>query len=635
MKEQARGRKVAILGAVTQAAVLVAAIIVWLLTGSQAMLNSVWFLLGGLSLWVMTAVLFYARQKAWQEEMELREIAASGQADTIFDEEHTAEFQPAARRLKFMQKWLVPILTLLLAGYYIATGVWMLQIMGRTAEQTELTSIAPGIIFLLISGFLLFLMSKYAVGMSSNRQWRLLHAPGSYSTVCALMLALLAVSLFSTTTKFAAVHQIMAWIIVAAGMVYSVESVLNIVLDIYRPRRPGDEYRPGYDSRIFALVAEPGKVGHSIADTLNYQFGFEVSKTWFYKLVSRAFVPLIIFGFVVMILLSGVVIVSPGEVFVIKTLGRVPSKENTLGPGMHFKWPWPIAIAQRFNTGLIQQLILGVGGMVETQKTSDGQELVLWTQVHGYAQQEEQDFLIAVPPRESSKEDAPSTISIIKLVVALQYQITDVYKYGYNYVNAADTLKCIAEQEMVEYCASATLDTKMPGDDTSRPQAIMNSGRLEAAANLQKLIQKRLDDADMGVKILFVGIISAHPPAEAVPQFEKVLEAERLQDQQRYEAQAKASKILAGISGDPDKAMKLFVDLYRAEIFDKLNMEKGTPTFTVSINEFIRKATEQVNAMTKEIDREKLLGRDVPGMENLRNAYENLRSQLVNAQTNP
>ena len=43
-------------------------------------------------------------------------------------------------------------------------------------------------------------------------------------------------------------------------------------------------------------IAEPGRIGSSIADALNYQFGFEVSKTWFYQLLSRACVPLIIFG---------------------------------------------------------------------------------------------------------------------------------------------------------------------------------------------------------------------------------------------------------------------------------------------------------------------------------------------------
>lgn len=637
MKEQARGKKVAIIGAVTQAAVLVMAIIVWLLTDSQAMLNSLWFLLGGLSVWVMTAFLFYARQKAWQEEMELREIAASGQADTIFDEEKSAEFQPAARRLKFMQKWLAPAMTLLLAAFYVVTGVWMLKMMSAVSTPSEVTSVAPAIIFLLISGFLLFLMSKYAVGMSDNANWRLLRAPGSCSVVCALMLALLALSIFSTTTKFAIVHQIMAWAIVIASMVYAAECVLNIILDIYRPRRPGDEYRPCFDSRIFGLVAEPGKVGHSIADTLNYQFGFEVSKTWFYKLISRAFVPLIIFGIIIMMLLSSIVIVSPGEAYVVKTLGRIPTEKDTLGPGMHVKWPWPFAVAQRFEPGRIQQLIMGVGGKVDTQFTQDSQPMLIWSQAHGYEQQEEQDFLIAVPPRQvgQAKEKAPASVSIIKLVIGLQYQIENVYDFGYNYANSAETLKCIAEQEMMEYCASATLDEKIPGGATDRPQAIMNSGRIEAAKNLQDRIQARLDAAKMGVKILFVGIISAHPPAEAVPQFEKVLETERLQDQQRYEAQAKASKILAGISGDPDKAMKLFVDLYRAEIFDKLDAEKGTPTFEVSVNEFIRKAAEQVNAMTKEINREKLLGRKVPGMENLRAAYEHLYSQLAKAKADP
>ena len=54
-------------------------------------------------------------------------------------------------------------------------------------------------------------------------------------------------------------------------------------------------------------------MGHSIAETLNYQFGFEVSKTWFYQLLSRAFVPLVVLGILVMFLISTIVIVPEGN----------------------------------------------------------------------------------------------------------------------------------------------------------------------------------------------------------------------------------------------------------------------------------------------------------------------------------
>ena len=51
----------------------------------------------------------------------------------------------------------------------------------------------------------------------------------------------------------------------------------------------------------------------SIAEALNYQFGFEVSKTWFYKLLSRAFVPLVVVGALVILGMTCLLIVPDGE----------------------------------------------------------------------------------------------------------------------------------------------------------------------------------------------------------------------------------------------------------------------------------------------------------------------------------
>ena len=47
-----------------------------------------------------------------------------------------------------------------------------------------------------------------------------------------------------------------------------------------------------------------------------------------------------------------------------------------------------------------------------------------------------------------------------------------------------------------------------------------------------------------------------------IPDYEKVLEAERDQDKQRYQAQSKAAQILAAVAGQPANALKLYLSIH-------------------------------------------------------------------------
>ncbi len=76
------------------------------------------------------------------------------------------------------------------------------------------------------------------------------------------------------------------------------EIALNLVMDIYRPRLNGQYSRSAFDSRLLGIINEPGGILRSAADALDYQFGFQVSQTWFYKLLEQAIIPLILFGVV-------------------------------------------------------------------------------------------------------------------------------------------------------------------------------------------------------------------------------------------------------------------------------------------------------------------------------------------------
>lgn len=636
MIAQRRGKNVAIAGTVVQLGITTAMLVIWLYTGSLAAFSAMLLSLAGIPLWLMVGFLFYCRQLARREEAELEDLAKHGATKgTIFETEDGAELRPAASRLAFVERWIVPIFTLLWAGLQVAFAAILINYLSGDAQEDQLSSIAAhqvsnaeqGILLVLVVGFAAFLFSRYAVGMSKGAQWRLLRATGSYLLVDVLFIATLLVGLIGAFKGNVTIDLAAAYLAPAIQIVLATELLLNFILDLYRPRVPGQEYRPSFDSRLCNLIADPGRVGHSLAETLNYQFGFEVSGTWFYQLLSKAFVPLVVFAAMILIGISSIIFVREGEQHVVLHWGR---PDRVLNAGMHLKWPWPIDSSKRFNVAQVHEIVLGLGEEdPDLLKDPDREnhdstkaEVSLWTKEHSHEQREELDFLVAVPPEARKADQEAAPVSIIKLVVPVQYVITDVYKYGFNVRDPKELLEAEAHRQMVRYCASATLDSPVPGAGANRPEAIMTYGRGRAARELQKRIQAAVDRLDLGVKITFVGLLAAHPPPEVAEEFEKVLEAERRKDVKRYQAEAEAHKTLVHVAGDPDLALELAMAIRALEELRGLQQLHGEWSELKSrVRDAIRDAHDSISSLEEEILREKLLGRET-AKEDLQERYK-------------
>ena len=618
MKQQNRGKNIALAGTLLQAGIALVLLIVALRTKAYSVKAAVWYFVGGIGVWLMTALLFYCRKLELQEAEEIESLAARGETGGLFEAGRDLSLRPAAMRVKFIETWIVPAFTLLLGAYWAVMGV-VKVIHGRNAAAggpfASMENVAEGTLFVVISGFLAFLLSRYCTGMSSRTEWRPLRPAASQlllgTAFSAVILAVFAAEWFGNSR----VDVYAAIVIPLVQIVLAAEVLITLVLDFFRPRVPGEQRRFAYDSRILGMLAEPQRVGHSIAETLNYQFGFEVSKTWFYKLLGKALMPLIILGMLVMWGMSSLVIVRQGQKGVVLHWGRA-RQGRLLEPGLNVKWPWPVDTVRLFDTGLVHDLQIGVGKKRDPYMVK-GKEFQLWTQRHGA--REELPFLLAIPreiepgtdaPAESAG-DAPPPVHIINLVLDVQYRIADPYKYGYKYVEAGKMLQSAASREMVRYCASATLDTAEagPGD---RPQAIMTSGWEDASKALHERVDKVVgpDGLDLGVEIESVRLTAVHPPAEAAPDFEAVLAAERDQDRQRYQAEGVANKTLASAAGDPDLALELAMAIRRVEQLDSLAGLTDRPgQFDEYLRGYIRQAVERLKAFRKEIELEGLTGR--------------------------
>lgn len=618
MVDQTRGKNVAIAGAVLQTALAVVLLATWLWTGSLAAMTATLLLAGGVPLWLAQAVTFYARHLEHLETVELEELSGED-ARTIFERQEDEELRPAAARVAFIHKWVFPIFTLLWTAYHAALGVLILRyVWGRPVPNV--TSAERAVWMLVPAALIGFLFSRYATGMGRRAEWRLLRGAGSYLLISILGMAGVIISMVAVYQNYAGVDLAMAHVLPIVQLVLALELALNFILDMYRPRMPGEEPRPSFESRLLNLAAEPGRVGHSLAEALNYQFGFEVSGTWFYRLVSRAFVPLLIFGVAVLIGISSVVIVRDGQQTVISRWGRVDMHREPLGPGLHLKWPWPIDRTRYFETGSVHEIMLGVGEHREPQVIR-GREIYLWTEEHGPL--EERNFLIAIPAERREADIAtdqpPPPVQIIKLVVELRYVIDDVMRYGYAFTDADAVLESVAYAEMTDYCARATLDDPIPGAvDEERPEAIMTFGRERAARQLRRRIQSRADEMGLGVRVKDVRIAAAHPPPEAAEAFEEYLEAEREMEVMRYEAESEANRMLSEVAGDPGTALRLGLALRKLGNLETLrNLRLDRTEQFRRLNELIRITRNDIETLEGEIAHERLLGRVSPTRESL------------------
>ena len=356
----------------------------WLIGGMTECFTIIalsWQIFAGVIVWLVLVILFHQRNLAEREKLDMAQLARSKSVDTIFqgNADRTALFAVAQKRLATLEKWFIPIFSVIIAIYQIAMGLFLLkELTGRINLEFKSSPLAA--IFMVIIAFISFLFSRYATGMSSQTQWRPLRAGGSCLLATAIFAFLVSIGMAFVQWKIFIILTILSWVIPVLMIVLGAEIALNLVLDIYRPRISGQYSRIAFDSRLLGLINEPGGILRTFAGAIDYQFGFQVSQTWFYKLLEKAIIPLFLFSIVTLYLFSCIIIIRPGQEAVIEHLG---SFKTIAGPGLHVKLPWPFDVANVYPVHQIQKV--NVGFIEETDDSNSDENRpkpLLWGEDH-------------------------------------------------------------------------------------------------------------------------------------------------------------------------------------------------------------------------------------------------------------
>ena len=510
-----------------------------------------WLLLLAALIWSVLIIQFHQRSLAEQEKLDISQLAKTKEATKIFQAkgERATIFAVAQRRLDVLEKWFIPIFSATIAVYQIAIGLYLLKAILATAEY-EVKQPLICAICMTATAFVTFIISRYATGMSAQPQWKPLRAGGSIFLGIAVLCFALAIGLALAQFQILVVVNVIGFVVPVLLIVLGAETALNIILDIYRPRLKDQYSRSAFDSRLLGIINEPGGIFRTVASTIDYQFGFKVSQTWFYKLLEKAIVPLVLFAAITLYLLSCIIVVNPNEEVIIEHFGNPIRSE---GPGLAFKWPWPIDIAYKYPTKTVSEISIGFVPNVDpkTGKVIPEKEL-LWGKAH---YKEEYKLLVASEQTVGELSAGAVPVSLVIAAVPVQYRIKDLYSFIYNHNEPVKLLESICYRELTKFAASATIEV---GDEADMDKSLLGAGRAEAKSILTSKIQAAADNAGLGVEIVFLGLQGIHPPPEVAPDYQKVIGAVQKKQALILGAHAKRNKDLSALAGSVEDADKLY-----------------------------------------------------------------------------
>lgn len=562
-----RATTAALIGLGTQFAILLATVILALYSGSRAISAAMWYMLGGLPIWTILWILYNQHRLERLEAMDAEELARTDARSAAIFADGRTEFADARRKLERIYKIglnVVAILTalylLLLGGGYLYSAIKSIQeisagttapaVMNPMTNLTILLSVFAGMCFII------FLIARYIAGMTVVPEWTALRSGASYLMGNLLALILLTGSvIWFMAGRNDSGFRWLEVIIPSMMILLGIEMILSLVFGMYRPRKPGEFVRPAFDSRVLGLLTRPESIGKIISETVNYQFGFEISTSWFYQLLSRAMAPLILVCILLVLLMTSVVIVAPEQEAVVMRFGKIvggdtDDQSGVLGPGLHFKLPWPIESVEKVDRYRVHQVV--VGSRMEGEGELDDTP-ILWASDHdadmpGMSEDSEK-FLVTAPTSTDASSEASGAAAgeLIGADIVVKYQISNALKYVSEANDPDAMLEAISAQKINEYFATKDIDT------------LLASGREAAGDDLRQAMNDAVSEANIGLEVVFVSISGIHPPQkeQVAESFHQQITALQERETTIQSAMRERVETLSRVAGSPEMAERI------------------------------------------------------------------------------
>jgi len=573
-----RATNVAWLGVAIQLVMGIALLVYGLLEDDSAGVTASIFILLGSVVWLTLAILFDQHRRERIEAIEQENFAEQDLVGSNVFEDAGADLLVAARRLDSLYKYMIPVVSLAMGAALIGAGLLrfgggpstVLEGLNRGGSSAGAGTGSHGLAIAFGIGIAVigFVFARFTSGMARAKVWENLRGGAVFSVGSALFGLAIAVAQFADLAGFDSVLRWLNPTLSLLMIVFGSEIFLNFALDIYRPRPAGEYPRPAFDSRLLGFIAAPDRIAESINDAINYQFGYEVTGSWFYKLLSRSFLWLVLFGGVAMWLMTSFAVIEPHQRGLLLVNGSPTGQE--LGPGLHVKPPWPfgkVVVPEFVRTEtegqgrdaikhrIVERTATGVRVLELASEPSPPNKPLLWTN------EELKETLMVVQPSPSTPGSRAESqigrgLSLAAVRVPLYFSIKPGGVESYLLLGTTPEMRDsillnVAQRELFRELASRRIDE------------VIGAGRNEIRASLQARISKAFDGLNpdetgtprgAGVQILFVGFEDARPPQDTAKAFELVLEASQKSSKVIIQARQTRAEKLAEVIGSVSQA---------------------------------------------------------------------------------
>ena len=528
------------------------------------------FAVGGLLVWLSLIVIFYQHTQERLESLEGDEIAADlAGSGSVFDSSREHD-KPASRRLKLMHKWLMPIVSLIVAAYLSLAAWRILKFIDALEDPVGVGDFvlteAKGWAAALCLGFatISFIFSRFVAGMARQEAWQNLRGGAGFMVGNSLVLMAVAVGIIFRIFKNDQVIGFIAYAIPVCMFIMAVEIIFNFILNLYRPRIADEVPRPAFDSRVLSLLSAPDSIVKSINEAVNYQFGFDITSSWGYQLLLRSTAWLVLFGVLSLAALNTMVIVEPHQQAIKLAGGRIVGEVHQ--SGIMWKWPWPIQSAHIIEVDRIRELRLTAFQLFPTdiddwakdpRMNKDLEPFIVGPSIEKDDESSAAQTVSLDNESAENVEDAADTLgdlfSLVDAEITLQYRIKsdgvlDYLKFSselqgprITLTHFDKTLKSIALREITQHLSGLSLQEVIVRAETS------------LARDLRSRVQQAFDQLQTGVFVVAISLPMLRPSGGAGTYFENFAIAKHQRRQEIENEQGAVTRALDAIIGHTDR----------------------------------------------------------------------------------
>ena len=491
--EQQNSKKLGLINSIVLLVVTIGALYFTLQTSSTVGLGGVVLLGIGTLIGFFSFIQSHLIDRERVEALEMQELDRTRGNESLFAGAAEDAYPSRNARRQF-EKWVVPIFSVLvLIGQALGLMLVYGQLDGWTLfSSAQASDSAMPIMFFALFMVVLFMMGKYSAGLAKMDGQDLLRPVANYMLLGSVVCTAVVIA-ETASIEYPVWEKVFTWVVFIVIALSALENLGTLVLESFRPRLDDKKTRLLYDSRLIGLLGQPGGLISTAAHTLDYQFGFKVSETWFYKYLEQTLALIIAIQVVVLFLSSSFVVIQANEEAVKERFGKQTAKP--LAPGFHLKLPWPIDKVYRYKTGEIQEFVLGVLEQNDEAKP----EVLLWTTQHNHGSSN--DMIVAnrdVLLDSASSDSVP--VNLLTVSIPVQYRINNLTNWVYKTDNAVSMLRKISMRQVTRYLIGVDINE------------LMGPGRTKAQGDLKKAIQQQANISELGAEIVFVGLQDIHPP---------------------------------------------------------------------------------------------------------------------------